>query len=116
MRRAHSPTVHIVKNAKYGKILVTPKGMTLYYFTPDKPNKSTCSGGCAKAWPPYMLPAGVKAPVKPAGFHGTLGSIARGKGRQVTYDKRPLYTFASDKKPGETLGEGVAKVWYVVKV
>jgi predicted lipoprotein with Yx(FWY)xxD motif len=33
---------------------------------------------------------------------------------QVTYAGKPLYHFAGDAKPGDTNGQGVGKVWFVV--
>ena len=35
-------------------ILSTPKGQTLYYFTPDTATKAACTGGCAQNWPPLV--------------------------------------------------------------
>lgn len=113
---AWAPSVHVASVHKFGKILVAPSGMTLYYFTVDKHDKSACFGQCAHLWPPLMLPAKMKAPSKPKGLPGTLGAIKRGKGRQLTYDGRPLYTYIKDKKSGQTTGQGVGNVWFVVKV
>src|SRR5258708_10030320 len=33
-------------------ILTNARGMTLYYFKPDTPITSACTGGCAHLWPP----------------------------------------------------------------
>jgi ABC-type Fe3+-hydroxamate transport system substrate-binding protein len=38
-------------------ILVDAKGMTLYYFTPDKGGTVTCTAACLEAWPPLLLPS-----------------------------------------------------------
>jgi hypothetical protein len=32
----------------------------------------------------------------------------------VTYDGQPLYTYAPDGGPGDTTGQGVGDVWWVV--
>jgi predicted lipoprotein with Yx(FWY)xxD motif len=97
-------TVSLSKT-KLGEVLVNSKGLTLYMFSRDKNGKSSCSGSCAKFWPPYLLHgkatagSGVKASL--------LGTTRRSNGSmQVTYKKHPLYGFALDKKAGETNGEG----------
>lgn len=94
-----------------GTFLVDANGMTLYLFTNDtKSGKSTCSGGCAKAWPPYGPQAGAPAPAAP------LGVIKRDDGsEQYTYKGKPLYYFKKDKKPGDAIGQGVGELWWVVK-
>jgi predicted lipoprotein with Yx(FWY)xxD motif len=33
---------------------------------------------------------------------------------QWTYDKKPLYFFADDKKKGDMAGDGLGGVWHVV--
>jgi predicted lipoprotein with Yx(FWY)xxD motif len=99
--------VDIARRGKYGKILVTGQGFTLYRYSADKPDRSTCTGECAVAWPPLTLPKGVKAAVAGAGVTG-LGTISiSGGALQVTYHQTPLYLFASDTKPGEVNGQGV---------
>ena len=32
----------------------------------------------------------------------------------MTYDGRPLYHFAGDAKPGDTNGQAVGNVWFVL--
>ncbi len=98
-------------------ILVNAQGMTLYVFAKDAKGKSTCTGQCAKFWPPVLLAKGVMAPAKMAGVPGTFGEIMlAGGGDQLTYDGAALYTFANDKKPGDINGQGVAGVWWAVVV
>lgn len=96
---------------KLGTFLVDPDGMTLYLFDNDtEPGKSTCAGGCARAWPPYAPKAGDPAPVAP------LSIITRDDGTtQYAYKGKPLYYFKKDKKPGDTTGHGVGDQWWVVK-
>jgi predicted lipoprotein with Yx(FWY)xxD motif len=40
---------------KLGNILVDSKGMTLYVFSNDTTDTSTCTGSCATLWPPYVV-------------------------------------------------------------
>jgi predicted lipoprotein with Yx(FWY)xxD motif len=99
-------------------ILVTPKGKTLYVFAPDPKNKSTCSGECAKFWPPRLVGSNAHPAASIAGVPGTFGVITRTDGtRQLTYDGAPLYTFAGDKNAGDMNGQGLfasGGFWWVV--
>ena len=46
---------------------------------------------------------------------GWLGTTTRPDGNsQVTYNGVPLYYFANDEKPGDTNGQTVGDVWFVV--
>jgi predicted lipoprotein with Yx(FWY)xxD motif len=44
-----------LRTTKLGAILVNSRGHTLYMFAKDKNGKSSCSGNCAKFWPPSLL-------------------------------------------------------------
>lgn len=98
-------------------ILTDSKGMTLYYYTPDKGGKVTCTAGCLAAWPALLLASDVTKPVGGPGVTGTLTTIANpdGKGTQVMYDNWPLYYFVKDKNPGDVTGENVGGKWFVVE-
>ena len=111
---AGDATVQLSKDAKLGDILVDSKGMTLYRFEKDQADVSNCNGGCAAAWPPLVVAAG-QDPTAGDGVTGKLGVITRQDGSlQVTYNSLPLYYFASDSQPGDTNGQDVGDVWYVV--
>jgi predicted lipoprotein with Yx(FWY)xxD motif len=105
--------VDIGKNSTLGSFLVDSKGMTLYLFTKDSPGTSNCYGGCAAAWPPLLTSA---APSAGAGVTASLlGTTKRTDGSlQVTYNGWPLYTWVKDKAAGDTTGENVQGVWFVV--
>ncbi len=109
---AMAGAIAVADSAK-GKILVDGNGMTLYIYTRDSANTSNCTGACAKNWP--ALPA-VSAANIGAGVDATLvGSITRSDGTtQATYKGMPLYTYASDMKPGDLNGQGKGGVWYVI--
>lgn len=109
--KPHS-AVKLARNARFGKILTNAKGRTLYYLTSDRAGKPTCLGGCAQAWPPALKSRSARF----TRLHvtGKFGTVANpGRGRQITYNGWPLYTFSGDSKPGETNGAGVAGVWFV---
>jgi predicted lipoprotein with Yx(FWY)xxD motif len=89
-----------------GQILVDSQGRTLYLFQKDSGTTSTCTGGCATAWPP--LRATSQLAVGSGANAALLGTTARSDGGpQVTYNGHPVYLFVKDQKPGDTNGEGV---------
>jgi len=106
---------HAVKIAEkdgLGSYLTDTEGKTLYWFKNDSPGSSACSGPCVEKWPLYYREA-VKAPegVDAADF----GTIDRGDGaKQTTFRGYPLYYWVLDKEPGETSGQGVKGVWFVI--
>jgi predicted lipoprotein with Yx(FWY)xxD motif len=112
----HSNGTVSLRTTKLGKILVNSHGRTLYLFEKDKTAHSTCSGQCAKFWPPLITStkptagAGVKASL--------LGWTKRSDGKmQVTYNKHPLYLFLKDTAAGQAKGEkfdAFGAEWYVV--
>jgi predicted lipoprotein with Yx(FWY)xxD motif len=88
--------------------------MTLYQFTKDSPNTSTCTGACATTWPPLTVTVGTQPTASPD-VTGTLSVITRSDGLyQVAYNAIPLYHYSKDKQPGDTNGQGVGSVWFVV--
>ena len=107
--------VKVATDAKLGAFLAGENGMSLYLLTADKKDTTTCSGGCASAWPPFELDPG-ETVTAGAGVTGTLATITRaddGKA-QVTYNGVPLYYFAGDKAAGDITGQGVKSVWFLV--
>jgi predicted lipoprotein with Yx(FWY)xxD motif len=107
-------SVKSVTVAKYGPILETGKGLALYYDTANKAHSFACTGKCLAAWPPLVLPKGQAKPVVGKGVTG-IGTVTGPSGVQVTWDKKPLYTFVKDKA-GTVKGQGVAKIWFVAQL
>ena len=112
---AGPPAVKIEKT-KLGKVVADKQGLTLYIFRADHGTTSSCYGKCATFWPP-LIAAG-KATAGPGVKASLLGTTKRKDGKlQVTYKGHPLYTFVTDKKPGQTTGEGVKLFganWYAL--
>jgi len=109
-------TVSVTQNATLGMILVGGNGMTLYRFTKDTPTTSACTGNCVANWPPLTVTVGTTPSAAPE-VTGTLTVITRDDGsNQVVYNGLPLYFYAKDTAPGDTTGQGVGDVWYVVNI
>ncbi|GGW93245.1 lipoprotein [Streptomyces malachitofuscus] len=99
-----------------GEIVVDKNGMTVYRFMKDeawpKP-VSACTGACLEKWPV----------VSPVDFKDTKGIQKKGYmtftrpdgAEQQTINCWPIYTFAGDKAPGDTNGQGVGGTWYAVR-
>jgi predicted lipoprotein with Yx(FWY)xxD motif len=96
-------------------VLVDVNGMTLYSLSAERNGKFICtSSSCLQVWHPLSASAGA-----PSGSVGSLGTVTRPDGtKQATYKGMPLYTFASDQKPGEAGGQGIKDVgtWAAVTV
>lgn len=100
-------------NGRKETVLTNAKGMTLYYDSKDSAHKVTCTGSCAKYWPPLLLASG--APTGPSGIQKGLSTFKGPLGRQVEFRGHPLYRFLRDKKPGQAKGQGLANHrWNVV--
>lgn len=103
-----------VAETDLGEVVVDAEGMVVYYFTQDEPNSgvSSCEGGCLEAWPPVLSDS--ETP-EVEGVTGEVGTIETPEGDlQVTINGMPIYYFAQDEAPGDTNGQGVNEVWYVV--
>jgi predicted lipoprotein with Yx(FWY)xxD motif len=106
-----------LKTAKVGGItvLTNAHGLTLYWFAPDTPATSACTGSCAVYWPP--VPG---SPGAGPGVTGQLGTLRRPGGAvQATYDGHPLYTYVGDSGPRQTRGNNLdlnGGLWYEVRV
>ena len=96
-------------------VLTNTNGLTLYWFVPDTPATSKCTGSCTAYWPPVT-----GKPKAGPGVTGELGTINRpGGGLQATYDGHPLYTYVGDNGPGQAQGNNLnlnGGLWYEVRV
>ena len=103
-----------VASTGLGEVLVDAKGRTLYVFTKDKGDQSVCSGKCAAAWPALTVTGAATAGT---GVQASLLSTSKqaNGSTQVTYGGKPLYYFAGDTAAGDTKGQGLNGVWFVVR-
>jgi predicted lipoprotein with Yx(FWY)xxD motif len=109
---AQSYTVNVTYKAGIGNYLVGYKGMSLYFFNKDTSAHSNATAGIVLLWPVFysqemLLPLSLD----PADF----AVITRADGlKQVTFRGWPLYYYSKDRSAGDTLGQGIAGVWFVV--
>jgi predicted lipoprotein with Yx(FWY)xxD motif len=106
------------KHGKLGTILAAgPKKLTVYMFEADKGTTSSCSGACAKVWPPVTTSGAPTA--AGSAVSADLGTTKRSDGtEQVTYKGHPLYFYDDDKDAGDAYGQGskaFGASWYVLK-
>ncbi|HEV3368818.1 MAG TPA: hypothetical protein VG074_04590 [Acidimicrobiales bacterium] len=69
--------------------------ITVYTYSKDAKNHSTCTGTCALDWPPVLTTA---APQATAGLtKSSMGTITRPDGtKQLTFDGKPLYLYSKE--------------------
>ncbi|GAA5229962.1 COG4315 family predicted lipoprotein [Arthrobacter cryoconiti] len=89
-----------------GDILVDGQGRTLYLFEPDEAANVTCTGGCAKKWPP-LEKNGATEPDVAKGVDASAVSTKTDQGgaEVLTFNNWPLYRYVSDEV-GQVTGNG----------
>ncbi len=103
-------------SALNANVLVNGHQKTLYTLSAEQHGRFICtaasmipgtSASCVSVWVPLTVAKGT-TPSGPV----SLGTVTRpdGGGTQVTYQGRPLYTFANDKAPGDASGNGLKDV------
>jgi len=109
---AGAAQINLASTSK-GSVLTDDQGRVLYMFNPDNRGASVCYDQCAAVWPPALT---VGAATAGTGVDDSLlGTTKRTDGStQVTYNKYPLYTFTFDAKAGDTNGQAVKSIWWVV--
>ncbi len=103
-------TISLTSSA-LGDIVTDADGNALYLFTIEAQGEPSCYEECEANWP-ILSPADAAG----AGLDGSLlGTVTRTNGdEQATYNGWPLYYFAGDVAPGDTNGQGVNDVWFVI--
>lgn len=89
-----------------GQYLTDAKSRTVYIFSKDTGTSSTCSGACAKEWPPVTtsdMPT-----TSGSATASMVGTTDRSDGTtQATYNGHPLYYFDGDQSAGDMKGQGL---------
>jgi predicted lipoprotein with Yx(FWY)xxD motif len=106
-------TINIQKVSNTVSYLTDGNGMSLYISLQDTSGKSNCTAACLTVWHPLLVSGKIIA-----GSNvniANLGIITLPDGtHQVTYLGAPLYTYSKDLNPGDTNGQGVNGVWFLV--
>jgi predicted lipoprotein with Yx(FWY)xxD motif len=90
-------------------MLTDPEGMTLYVLDTDVAGegKSSCTGACAKEWPPLVAVAEA-VPVE------DYTVVMRDDGtKQWAHKGKPLYHSAKDEERGHRRGDNAGGRWHV---
>ncbi|NJC88076.1 MAG: hypothetical protein FIB02_06010 [Desulfuromonas sp.] len=95
-----------------GAYLADAEGKTLYWFKKDTPGQSACAGPCLEKWPLYYR----ESVAPPEGLAAAdFATIQRADGKpQTTFRGYPLYYWVNDANPGDTNGQGINSVWFVI--
>ena len=106
-------SVNIASKPGLGSYLTNATGFTLYTFALDIPSNGTsrCTGNCLENWPAFYVTS-LTLPSELNANSFTVITRPDG-GKQLAYDGWPLYYFRYDAKPGDTNGQGIAKLWSV---
>lgn len=114
---ASGTVVSVASVPGLGRVLVDARGLTLYDFHKDQGTTSSCYGACAGVWPPLTTKG--EAQASNGAIASKLGTTQRKDGTtQVTYAGHPLYTYAEDKKPGDSKGNDIDSFgaeWYALE-
>ncbi|GAA4089638.1 SCO0930 family lipoprotein [Actinomadura miaoliensis] len=107
--------VNVRKDPRLGMIVTDGQGRVMYRFDKDRPKVTNCFGQCKKAWPVVKFTNWKKLKVEGVD-RSRIGFIERKDDGscQLTINGWPMYYFAKDEKPGDTKGQGVQNVWWVV--
>ena len=100
------------QHTSIGTVLTDGDGRVVYVYLRDTPDASRCLDACARAWPALTAAGGVAAGTGVRAPVGTAPGI--GGTSQVTVAGRRLYTYSHDVEPGDTTGQAVGGVWFVV--
>ena len=109
------PPAAVVKtgqDAAAATILVNSNGFAIYHRTTDSKDLSTCTGTCATIWMPVTVRSSSNLAV--SGMTGFSTFSRQGGALQLEYKGEPLYTYTGDASAGQTSGQGLSGIWYVV--
>jgi predicted lipoprotein with Yx(FWY)xxD motif len=96
-----------------GNVLTNSAGRTLYLYKPDTGATSQVPAGVLAAWPPLVAKGTPSAGTGLDAAKVTVATQPNGA-KWVAYNGHLLYTYVGDNAAGDTTGQGLGGVWYVV--
>jgi predicted lipoprotein with Yx(FWY)xxD motif len=112
---APAPTLSLGTSDTLGNYLVAKSGMTLYRYTKDTKGVSNCFDTCAENWPPYTIAPDEVFVGDPTLMLKTSLILRLDGTNQLAYDGIPLYFWKDDSNIGDTNGQNVGGVWFIVQ-
>ncbi len=111
--RGETALTQVVENDENEMLLADTFSRTLYTFDMDNGvATSKCDGTCAEVWPPLLVQQ-----AEAAKLQSPLGVVVRSnKSLQLTFDGKPIYTYAFDRKAGDDHGDGIGGVWHYIEI
>ena len=111
--------VLVMNNPTSKTYLADATGKALYYFKSDVKGSATadpqskCTGTCLTTWSVFDQ----SQVVAPAILNsGDFKEFTRADGiTQLSYKGYPLYSYSGDAQSGDAKGNGISKLWYLVK-
>jgi predicted lipoprotein with Yx(FWY)xxD motif len=90
-----------------GTVLADSAGQALYTNNRDSGMSIACTGECTAIWIPAMAPSSGTPTSSDQAVQSKLGVVKTKGGSQLTFDGKPLYSFAQDSA-GQATGNGVS--------
>lgn len=104
------PTLRAVMNTTIGQpILVDANGMTVYEYFPDGANTTSAVNGTLRAIWPYVSWSGAVTVGAGLTLANAVANTQPDTTKLISYNGHLLYTFITDKVPGDAKGQGVAQ-------
>jgi predicted lipoprotein with Yx(FWY)xxD motif len=113
--------VSLQSSTTLGNHLVDKDNRSLYFFSNDANGQDNCTGGCQVNWQAFSVDNLTASDIGTDLNFSDFSSITSATGKkQVTYKGWPLYQYSPTgnnvlEAPGQTLGDGVANLWFAAK-
>lgn len=110
---AQTSGLNVTSSNGFSDQLVTAEGMSIYMLTQDTDGVSTCTDVCTTNWQP--LTAEGELTLDERVNSDLLGTHERADGTiQLTYAGQPLYTHARDTMIGDSHGQSLGNLFFVL--